>query len=138
MPLLEPVFMGYVALMLGPLVAAACALFNALSLRRLRPTLVALAVGAGGWLGAGLVLTGLVAAGVSNPGLVLLGVRAFDLGAGALLAASQWGQVRGHRLLGGRVVPLLSAILVAFAATFFLPWRATAVLLGLWPVLLHE
>jgi hypothetical protein len=136
-PLLPPVLFPYVALMLGAAVAAVLALYNALALRRPRPAVVALVVGALGWAGFGFLFAMLVGGGLKNGALALLPARLLNVGLGVLLAWSQWSYVRGHRFLDGRTVPLLHGVLAAFVATLVIPLRPRLVLEGLWVILLR-
>jgi len=135
LPLLSPVFFPYAALMLGPAVAGACALYNAVALRRGGLAVVAVVLGLLGWVGFGFVVAAAVAGGLENGLLALLPARLLNVGFGTLLAWSQWGHVRGHQFLDGKAVPLLHAVLVAFAAIFIIPLRARLLLEGLWPLL---
>jgi hypothetical protein len=134
-PLLEPVLLGYVALMLGTAAAALLALYNAVALRRWGLALVALAIGAVGWAGFGGVALVMASAGVEEPALLLLAARVLSVGFGVLLAWSQWEAARGHGFLDGKAVPLLPSILAGFALTLMLPWRTQLLLQGLWPLL---
>jgi hypothetical protein len=137
-PLLPPVLFPYLALMLGSAVAALAALYNAIGLRRPRLALVALAVGAVGWVGFGLLFAVVVSAGVGNPALALLCARLLNVGLGTLLAWSQWAHARGHEFLNGRTVVLLHAVLAAFIAVLVIPRRPQLVLEGLWMILLRR
>jgi hypothetical protein len=136
-PLLPPVFLPYVALMLGPAVAALAALYNALALRRPRIALIAVALGIVGWVGFGVLFALVVSGGVRSPLLALLPARLLNIGLGVLLAWSQWAHVRGHDFLNGRTVVLLHAVLVAFLAVLVIPTRPQLVLEGLWMILLR-
>jgi hypothetical protein len=136
-PLLPPVFLPYLALMLGAGVAALAALYNAIALRRTKPALAALVIGGLGWAGFGILFALTVEGGVKNPALALLPARLVNVLLGALLAWSQWAHVRGHEFLDGRTVPLLNAVLVAFLAVLAIPLRPQLVLEGLWLILLR-
>lgn len=133
--LFTAVFLPYASLMLGPAVAAACALYNALALRRVRPAVVAVFLGLAGWVGFGFFLEVVVSAGLKTPSLALLPGRLMNIGVGVLLAWSQWAYVRGHRFLDGRVVGLLPSVMVAFAIFVFLPRVPGLLLQGAWQVL---
>lgn len=121
--------------MLGAAAASLVALYNAVALRRPKPALFALLVGAIGWTCfgaiAGLVLSG----GLHSLALALLPGRLFSVGLGVLLAWSQWSYVRGHEFLGGRVVPLLHGVITAFAVFMILPVRLLLIFQGLWMLL---
>jgi hypothetical protein len=131
LPLFDPLFCGYLAPMLGSLVAAVPAVYNAIALRRVAPALVALAIGIGGRDGFGFLLVSLVESGVKNIALVVLAGRVFHAVLGILIGASQWPYVRGHRILGGKTLPLLYGVLAAVALTALLPGKLTLALLGL-------
>ena len=136
-PLLPAIFLPYVALMLGSGVAAACALYNAIALRRMRLVVWAVVLGVLGWVGFNLVIGIVIRLGLSNVVLAVLPARLVNLGLGALLAWTQWAHVRGHTFLAGRTVPLLHAVLAAFALVLVLPVPAKLVLEGLWVLLLR-
>jgi hypothetical protein len=129
-PLFDPLFFGYAALMLGAFPASLAALYNAAALRRWKTAALAVLIGIGGWVGFGLVLGALFLAGVKNAALAVFAGRVFSIALGALLAYTQWGHVRGHRILGGRRVPLLYAVLGALALQLVLPRRVILLLIG--------
>lgn len=131
MPLFSPVLLGYLALFLGAPLAAACAGYNALVLRRARPLLAALAVGTLGWFAFGWLLNLLWSRGARNFALLLLAGRLLHLALGCLLAWSQWAHFRGHRFLDGREVPLLPAVLCAMALTVLVPPLVILAMMGL-------
>ena len=131
LPLFGPVLLGYLALLLGAPLAAACAGYNALVLRRARPFLAALAVGAFGWFAFGFLFQLLWSRGGRNVALLLLAGRLLHVSLGCLLAWSQWAHFRGHRFLEGREVPLLPAVLCAMALTALVPPLVILAIMGL-------
>lgn len=135
-PLLPPVFLPYLALMLGAGPAALAALYNAIGLRRPRLALTALIVGLVGGASFAVMAALAVRGGIENPALALLPARLVNVGLGAALAWSQWAHLRGHEFLDGRTVPLLHAVLLTLAAVLLIPSRAQLALEGLWPLLL--
>jgi hypothetical protein len=135
-PLFPAAFFPYAALMIGAAPAAACALWNAAGVRRWRPALAALLLGASGWVGVGIVAGLVLRSGVRNVALAVIVARLFGLGCGLLLARSQWAYVRGHSFLGGRAVPLLGAVLAALVLALAVPMHALLALWGIWEVLL--
>lgn len=50
---------------------------------------------------------------------------------GALLVPSQWRHFRGHRHLGGKVIPLLGVAVAGILVQLALPPRVLLLLLGL-------
>jgi hypothetical protein len=134
-PILDPVLLGYVALMLGSAVAGLLALYNAVVLRRPRLALIAVGTGAAGWVAFGAAAVAMIAAGLDQAAPLLLVARLLSLGFGILLAWSQWASARGHRFLAGPVVALLPSLLVALALTFVLPWRTQLLMQGFWLLL---
>jgi hypothetical protein len=136
-PVFSPVFFPYVALILGLPVAAACAFYNAVALRRWPLALAAVTIGVLGWVGFGLVCVLAVHAGLENFLLALLPARLLNVGLGVVLAWSQWAHARGHGFLGGSTIPLLPAVLVAFVIRLVLPAQPLLVLEGLWLLLLR-
>lgn len=135
-PLFPAVVLPYLALMLGAAAASLAALYNAVALRRVRPALVALAVGTVGWAGFGAFVLLAYSGGVRDPALVVLPARVANIGLGVLLAWSQWAHLRGHDFLGGRTVPTIYVVVAAFAAVVVVPLRPLLVLEGLWILLL--
>ena len=131
LPLFGPVLLGYLALFLGAPLAAACAGYNALVLRRARPLLAALAVGTFGWFAFGFLIQLLWSRGARNFALLLLAGRLLNAALGCLLAWSQWAYFRGHRFLDGREVPLLPAVLCAMALTALVPPLVVLAMMGL-------
>jgi hypothetical protein len=133
-PLFDPILFGYLSVMAGSGVGALPALYNAIALRRFGRAAVAVALGLMGRLGFHLLIGAASAAGITNVALVFLMGRLLHLGFGILLAWSQWGTVRGHRVLGGRIVPLLYCVLTTFVILqFLLPFKMLLFLLGVGP-----
>jgi len=134
LPLFPAAYFPYAALMIGAAPAAVCALWNAAGVRRWRPAIAALLLGAASWAGFGVVV-GLGMHGTRNLALVVIGARLVNLGFGLLLARTQWAYVRGHRFLGGAAVPLLQAVLATLVLALVLPTSTLLALWGLWQVL---
>lgn len=127
----DALFFGYVAIVLGAPAACACAAYNAVALRRTGLALEAAALGALAWIAYTPIAGRLLEAGVTNIELLVLIMRVLALGVGVLLAVRHWPHVRGHRLLGGSTIPLLGAVVAAFAVAFFLPTSVYMWIIGL-------
>jgi hypothetical protein len=135
LPLFEPAFLPYAALMIGAAPAAVVALWNAVGVRRWRPAALALVCGVAGWVGFGIIIQLLLGAGWRSLSLAIIVARLANLGFGLLLARSQWAYARGHRFLGGRAVPLLPAVVVTLVVTLVLPSTALLATWGAWQLL---
>ena len=130
-PLPDPVLLGYLSLVVGAPLACLVGAVNGVALRRPRLVLIALGLGVVGWFGSWAVAEGVYRGGVHSLALVILSARVLHVAVGALLAWSQWAHLRGHRFLGGRVVPTLGGVVLATALHLALPWTAVLWLWGL-------
>ncbi len=129
-PLLSPVFLAYIALILGAPVAAACAAFDAAVLRRGRLAAAMLAVGAASWFAFMPIVKLLVGAGLGDLSMVLTLMRLFAIGVGVALAVKLAPHFRGHMVLGGVEVPLMHCVVAGYALALFLPNHILMLLLG--------
>lgn len=131
LPLFEPLTFGYLALLLGGPVASVCALYNGLLLRR--PGLVARAILVGVLSAVAFFLTVafLLGAGAENFRVIRLAGYLVHVLFGALLVTSQWRHFRGHRFLGGSVIPLLWVVIAGIVLQLLLPPKVVFFLLGI-------
>lgn len=129
-PLFEPVAFGYLAVSLGGPVASVCALYNGLLLRRTGLVLRAIVIGALSFVCFFVAVTSLIGGGTTDGAVIRLVGSLIHLLFGALLAASQWDHFRGHRLLGGAVVPLLGTVIAGVLLRTILPTEVVLILLG--------
>jgi hypothetical protein len=107
----------YVALMLGPLVAAVPAVWTLATLGRFGRATLAVVVGVVGSVGATMLLLTLVAQNVPIT-LAVLAAQLLAVGVGAGLYALQRAPVTGHVALSGTLLPTQYVILAAFATQF--------------------
>ncbi len=126
----------YCALLFGCLTAGALALYNAAALRRVRPAVVAVALVVLGLTLSAIAEITLIAMGIENVRLILLGGRVAQIVAGAGLAWSQWNYVKGHMFLDGKTIESLPAYLGMFVLFMVLPGEILAQLIFPWLFLL--
>jgi chromate transport protein ChrA len=131
LPLFEPLAFGYLALSLGGPVASLCAIYNGLLLRRPGLAIRALVVGLLSAVTFFVTVAFLIGAGMENYRLVRVVGYLVHVLFGALLVASQWRHFRGHRHLGGKVIPLLGAVVAGILLQLALPPKILLLLLGL-------
>lgn len=131
LPLLDPVFLPYLGLIFGSLVASLAAVYNAVVLKRAGLAVRSILIGAAGWISFQFV----VALVVKVTGNVSVGVivgRVVHFALGGALYAMHRAHFSGHEYLHGRAVPLLPTYLVAILISMKMPWKVTARLLGVW------
>lgn len=128
-PLLEPAFFPYLALVFGTPVAALASCYNAAALRRWGLVAASLALGAAGWL-AFAVTFALVATSGAHSSLALIAARIVSFALGSLLFLAQRPHVRGHSFLLGSTIPLLNSYMAAFALSMILPHRVHLLLMS--------
>lgn len=121
----------YLALLAGPLIAGGVAAYNAWALKRYGLAAGCLALAAAGWLLVPLLLKVVLAAGVTNPTVVVVCARLFALIPGVVLMLKLKPHIQGHQFLNGRLVAPDRAILVLFVVTLFLPGKILLFLLGI-------
>ena len=131
LPLFEPLAFGYLALSLGGPVASLCALYNGLLLRRPGLVVRAILVGLFSALAFFLTVAFLAGAGVENHRLIRVIGYLVHVLFGVLLVTSQWRHFRGHRFLGGAVIPLLWVVIAGILLQLQLPPKVALLLLGL-------
>jgi hypothetical protein len=124
LPLFEPALLAGFGALLGPLAAAAGALWNGLALGRPRLALSAALLGGLGWLA-------IAGAGHTFPSVDVLLARLLGLGCGTLLWRLQRAHARGHAFLGGVSLPTLSWLLLALLGALALPSALLRPLQGL-------
>jgi hypothetical protein len=132
-PQIDPLLLPYAALMLGSAVAGVLAFYNAIVIRRFGNALLALLLGAAGWICCVLMVAAANDARVENVGFVLLGVRVVHFVIGGILFFLQRPHVHGNVFLRGDVAPTRASYFAALAIAWFLPIRIVLVLLGVPP-----
>jgi len=131
LPLFEPLAFGYLALSLGGPVAALCAAYNGLLLRRPGLVVRAILVGVLSALAFVLTVALLIGTGVENYQIVRVVGYLVHVLFGALLVISQWRHFAGHRFLGGSAIPLLWVVIAGILLQLQLPPKIALLLLGL-------
>ena len=129
-PLVEPLLLPYLGLMFGSLLVGVVAAVVLASLRRGWAALLAFAAGAVTWISISPAIDFAYSLGVENPRLLVLVVRLIHFVMGGLLFGLCARHVRGHRFLGGRMMPAVASYLTAFLLAMVLPWRVLILLLG--------
>ena len=114
----------YLALLVGIVPTAALAVLGALTLRSVRGVIVGTVVGAVAAvvpIVPALLLLTTEAVGPSRLALFMLVLRVLSIGLGFMLYRSLVPSTRGHRILGGRELPLLWLLVPALALVFLVP-----------------